>query len=108
MNKQILPEFQKFLLDRKLVPVKNTPFYAYWVSKFLHFSNKNENLSKEIRIKEFLNQLSTQDESSDWKIRQAYDALRLYFDHFLKETSEILYPNEQEKQKENFNLDRLI
>jgi integrase len=108
MNKQVLPEFQNFLLDKKLVPVKNVPFYAYWVSKFLHFSNNNENLSKEIRIKKFLNQLSTQDESSDWKIRQAYDALRLYLDHFLKETSEILYPNEQEKQKENFSLDQLI
>jgi hypothetical protein len=47
-------------------------------------------------------------ESSDWKTRQACDALRLYLDHFLKETSEILCPNEPEKQKENFSLDRLI
>lgn len=31
----VLPEFQKFLLEKKLVPDKKTPFYAYWVSKFL-------------------------------------------------------------------------
>jgi len=33
--KKVLPEFQKFLLERKLIPVKNAPFFAYWVSWFL-------------------------------------------------------------------------
>jgi hypothetical protein len=36
MDKQILSEFQKFLLDKKFIPEKNTPFYAYWVNKFLN------------------------------------------------------------------------
>ena len=27
-----LPEFQKYLLEKKLVPSKNEPFFAYWAS----------------------------------------------------------------------------
>jgi len=36
----VQPEFQDFLLSRKIVPEKDVPFYAHWVSKFLAFSNK--------------------------------------------------------------------
>jgi len=39
---RILPEFQDFLLSRSLVPERNAPFYAHWVSKFLAFSMENE------------------------------------------------------------------
>jgi len=38
----ILPEFQEFLTSREFVSKKNTPYYAYWVSKFLDFSNNNK------------------------------------------------------------------
>jgi len=31
----ILPDFQKFLAERKLVPAGNILFYTLWVSKFL-------------------------------------------------------------------------
>ena len=40
--KVILPEFQKFLLERKLVPEKNVTFFAYWVSRFLDFARKRD------------------------------------------------------------------
>jgi hypothetical protein len=33
VNKNILPEFQKFLIERKFAPEKNMPFLAYWVSR---------------------------------------------------------------------------
>jgi hypothetical protein len=36
---ELLPEFQKFLLERKLAPEKNIPFLAYWVSRFFEFSH---------------------------------------------------------------------
>jgi hypothetical protein len=39
--KDILPEFQKFLLEGKIVPEKSIPYYAVWVSKFLRFVNRN-------------------------------------------------------------------
>jgi len=31
----ILPEFQKYLLEKKLAPERNITFLAYWVSRFL-------------------------------------------------------------------------
>jgi len=37
-GQKLLPEFQKFLLERKLVPGKNIPYFAYWVSRFLAFA----------------------------------------------------------------------
>lgn len=45
MLDNILPEYQEYLISNKLVPEKNARFYALWVSKFLSFSNKNENLT---------------------------------------------------------------
>jgi len=37
-----LPEFQKYLLEKNLVPAKNAPFFAYWVSRFLDYVRKND------------------------------------------------------------------
>ena len=80
-TKEILPEFQKFLLERKLVPDKNTPFYAYWVSRFLDFVRKRD-LSvtgyQESLVLEFLDILRSDKHIHDWQHRQADDAIRLY------------------------------
>ncbi len=41
-EQKILPDFQKFLLERSLAPEKNVPFPAYWVSRFLNFARKRD------------------------------------------------------------------
>jgi len=56
----IFPEFQDFLVSRSLVPKKNVSFYAHWVSKFLSFSNRNEDLKPDLKIEKFLNYLKSQ------------------------------------------------
>ena len=95
-----LPEFQNFLLSRKLAPENNVPFYAYWVSKFLAFSNNNENLTHDLRVEKFLNYLKAQKTITDWQIRQADEALQLYINHFLDGNRSTLYPNlSQDKKK---------
>jgi len=45
----ILPEFQKFISQRKLVPENQILFYAYWVSKFLRFSNMRQDKPSDLR-----------------------------------------------------------
>jgi hypothetical protein len=50
---RILPEFQDFLLSRSLVPAKNAPFYAHWVSKFFASSNRNQDLSSNLKVQKF-------------------------------------------------------
>jgi len=95
---RILPEFQNFLVSRSLVPEKNVSFYAHWVSKFLTFSNRNQDLGPDLRVRNFLNQLKSQKNISDWQIKQADDALRLYIHHFLDGETSILSPNVPHKR----------
>ena len=40
MLKDLLPDFQRFLFERDLVPEKYIPFYVLRVSQFLLFANK--------------------------------------------------------------------
>jgi hypothetical protein len=41
-KKDVLPEFQVFLLDKKLAQEKNVFFHALWAGKFLIYSNKKQ------------------------------------------------------------------
>jgi len=93
MRNRILPEFQDFLLSRSLVPAKNAPFYAHWVSKFSAFSNENQDLGPDLGVEKFLNQLKSQMKIADWQVRQADESLRLYIHHFLNGKTSVLSPN---------------
>ncbi len=37
-----LPEFQKFMVDKKLVAANKTTFLAYWVSRFLAYARNQK------------------------------------------------------------------
>ena len=67
----ILPDFQKFLIERKLVPQRNVPFYALWASRFLSFSNKNQDKEMELRIRFFLDSLTKEQKLENWQVEQA-------------------------------------
>lgn len=108
MGDRVLPEFQKYLLSRKLVKEKNVPFYAYWASKFLSFSNNNEEIGVELRVNRFLDRLKKQKNISDWQIRQAEEALRLYIHHFLKGNTSTLSPNAPEDRKKSFDISQIL
>jgi len=95
---RILPEFQDFLVSRSLIPAKNAPFYAHWVSKFFAFSNRNQDLSSNLKVQKFLNQLKSQKKTADWQIKQAEEALRLYFHHFLNGKTSVLSPDGPQKR----------
>lgn len=82
---EILPEFQRFLLEKKLAPEKNVFFYALWTSKFFNFARKKQissELYQENAVSEFLEALESDPHISDWQIRQAGDAIRLYYFHY--------------------------
>jgi hypothetical protein len=89
----VLPEFQKFLLEKKLVPDKKASFYAHWVSRFLNYARDHELSATEYHepaVIEFLNILQTDKRILDWQHRQADDAIRLYYFHYLGKTSKVL------------------
>jgi integron integrase len=81
-TKDILPEFQEFLLSNKLASEKHVPFLAFWVSKFLAFSNRKGQQNISLTVSEFLNSLEANADIKDWQVRQAGEAVRLYLNHF--------------------------
>ncbi len=86
-----LPEFQKFLLEKKLVPENNIPFYAYWVSRYLDYARRHELSATEYQeraVIEYLNVLQSDRRVFKWQHRQADDALRLYYAHYLGKSGE--------------------
>ena len=90
-HNDVLPGFQAYLLDKKLAPEKNVPFYALWVSRFLNYSRKN-NLSaleyEEAAVFKYIESLTADRHILDWQLQQASDAIRLYYFHYLKKTDE--------------------
>jgi integron integrase len=80
--KEVLPDFQNFLLSQRLAPEKNVPYLANWVSKFLTFTNRRGQADTGLLVAEFLNSLEAREDIEDWQVRQAGEALRLYLNHF--------------------------
>ena len=81
----VLPDFQAFLLDKKLAQEKNVFFYALWASKFLNYANRKQippDQYQENAVIEFIESLKSNSAMSDWQIRQAGDAIRLYYFHY--------------------------
>ncbi|MGD0917704.1 MAG: hypothetical protein ABSB22_14730 [Thermodesulfobacteriota bacterium] len=62
---RIYPEFQDFLLSRKLVAEKNVPYYARWVSKALTFSNESKPSNHDALILEFIHSLKLRENIED-------------------------------------------
>jgi integron integrase len=84
-----LPEFQKFLLDKKLVAANKTSFLAHWVSRYLTYAKKQKALVDEYQesvVAAFLEELRQDARLQEWQPRQAEDALKLYYYHFLGKT----------------------
>ena len=52
-DEYILPEYQEFIVQLKLAPKKQAPYYAHWVSKFLRYSNTRQDISLDLRIQMF-------------------------------------------------------
>jgi hypothetical protein len=79
---QTLPDFQQYLLSRKLVPEKSVTFYAYWANRYLTFSKRLKNADAAEALRLFLENLQSRENIADWQIQQAKEAIQLYSDHF--------------------------
>jgi integron integrase len=108
MIRNVLQEFQEFLHSRRLVQQKYIPYYAYWASKFMSFSNKRTNINNELCVKEFLNQLQSQGNIADWQVKQADNALKLYIHHYPGHDKSILSPDIPNNCKKIQNIPQII
>ncbi len=87
MDKNILPGFQEYLIAKNLASQEKAPFYAIWVSRFLSYERKYEDIDRVLLIDKFLDTLSSSKNTEGWQVHQVEEALRLYFDHFLNRKS---------------------
>ncbi len=81
MIDNILPEFQKFLIDKGFVSKRHAPFYARWASKFLAYSNNTDESDLGKKTENFLALLKNQN-IADWQVDQARNTLKLYLYHY--------------------------
>jgi integron integrase len=79
-----LQSFGEFLLKAQLVRPPTAPYVVRWVRQFLSRPASDEPLVD--RVRGFCEDLERQGRFEDWQVRQADQALRLYFVNFLKRT----------------------
>lgn len=79
-----LPQFGEFLLKRELVRQSAAPYVVRWVRQFLSRQASDEPLADQVR--HCCDDLERAGRFEDWQVRQADQALRIYFVNFLDRT----------------------
>ena len=79
-----LQTFGEFLLKAQLVRPTAAPYVVRWVRRFLSRPASDEPLTDQVRG--FCEELERNGGVADWQVRQADQALRMYFVNFLKRT----------------------
>ncbi len=79
-----LQTFGEFLLKAQVVRPTAAPYFVRWVRRFLSRPASNEPLADLVRG--FCEELERNGGVEDWQVRQADQALRLYFVNFLNRT----------------------
>lgn len=81
-------DFGKFLLDANFVPTGKEKFLVHWVRRFFASHAQFPNMTWTDQLSLFLRELQQSGSCQDWQIRQADQAVRLYFNNFLKNPCE--------------------
>ena len=79
-----LQQFGEFLLKAQLVRPTAAPYFVRWVRRFLPRPASDEPLADQVRG--FCEELERNGGLEEWQVRQADQALRIYFVNFLKRT----------------------
>jgi integron integrase len=102
MINNLLPDFQKYIVERKLAPENQIPYYAYWASKFINYSNRQQDKNLDLRRQMFLDSVKKDKKLQEWQITQADNAINLYINHFLSGNSAKLSPNTEVASDKKF------
>ena len=79
-----LMEFEKFLIDNRVVQKDKAKYYVNWADKYLHGINYRAEAIDPRTIASFINSMSKDNRYQDWQVRQAENAVRMYVTNFLK------------------------
>ena len=78
-----LQQFGEFMLKAELVRAEAAPYFVRWVRRFLSRPASDEPLADQVRVSA---RTRADGRCEDWQVRQAEQALRIYFVNFLKRT----------------------
>lgn len=81
-------DFGRFLLESRLAQVGKEKFFVHWVRKFFEYRKQLLNMSWAEQVPLFIRELNESGAYQDWQIRQADQAVRLYFSNFLMSQSQ--------------------
>ena len=76
-----LQQFGEFLLKAQLARETVAPHFVRWVRRFLSRPALDEPVADQVRG--FCDELERNGGNADWQVRQAEQALRIYFVNFL-------------------------
>lgn len=85
-------DFGIFLLERKFINPGKEKFLVHWARKFFQYRKKNPPMDWPDQLPLFLENLTLSEGYKDWQIRQADQAVRLYYNNFLS-------PRDTEKER---------
>ena len=80
-------EFGKFLLESQMVRSGKEKFIVHWVRKFFEYRINLPNMSWTEQVPLFIKEMNESATYQDWQVRQADQAVRLYFSNFLNSQS---------------------
>ncbi len=79
--------FGQFMEERNLVDEAHRSFYLRWVKRFLMAEFSANELADTDKVECFADQLARDSSVKEWQLRQALQAVSLYLDVYLPETS---------------------
>jgi hypothetical protein len=100
-------DFAQFLLAKHFVPSGKEKFYVHWVRLFLELRTKWQNMPWQDQLPLFLKELSFGERYQDWQIRQADQAVRMYYCNFLP-SEESVSLTLQVAKRQDFNKTEVI
>ena len=80
-------DFGKYLLESKMVAAGKEKFMVHWTRKFFEYRLRYPQIIWSDLLPLYIKELDNTGSYKDWQIRQADQAVRLYFSNFLKSTS---------------------
>lgn len=80
-------DFGKFLLESRLIAPGKEKFLVHWTRKFFEYRLQHPQLLWSELLPLYLKELNISATYKDWQIRQADQAVRLYFSNFLMSSS---------------------
>jgi len=109
--KAVLDGYSNFLREKKLAMPRHQPHLVRWVRKFLLFAKEQRGYTFEQTLSLFLNSLEKRAGIKPWQVRQAADALRIYWYQYrvnTDETGEVAKEKEPGHAQEPFHNDNAL